>query len=232
MRKRRLRARDFSRWRWHLDEVFVKVNGELHYLWRAVDHEGEGLEFFVSKTRDKAGALRFLKKAVRRYDRPEIIVTDGLRSYSAAIREIGNLKRREVGQWKNNRAENSHQPFRRREAAMLKFRRTKTPRKFVAVHSRIYNHFNSERHLVSRKIDEQRRSAPWPSGGPSRPKPSSGRPSYSWPRQVSVSLTTPLAPMRSCARPENRRPAPAEWRGPQSIFQTASDSEHKHQTRN
>jgi len=96
----------------------VKVNGELHYLWRGVDHEGEVLEFFVSKTRDKAGALKFLKKAMKRYGCPEIIVTNGLRSYGAAMRQIGNLKRREVGRWKNNRTENSHQPFRRREAAI------------------------------------------------------------------------------------------------------------------
>jgi len=158
IRKRRTRAGNFSLWRWHVDEVFVKINGELPYLWRAVDHEGEVLEFFVSKTRDKASALKFLKKAMKRHGRPEVIVTDGLRSYGAAMREIGNLKRREVGRWNNNRAENSHQPFRRREAAMLKFRRTKTLQKFVAVHGQVHNHYNSERHLVSREIYKQRRS--------------------------------------------------------------------------
>jgi transposase-like protein len=88
--KRPVRAGNLSRWRWHADEVFVKVNGELHYLWPAVDHEGEVLEFFVSMRRDKAGALRFLTKAMKRYGRPEIIVTDGLRAYRAALREIGN----------------------------------------------------------------------------------------------------------------------------------------------
>jgi putative transposase len=97
IRKRRLKAGNFSCWRWHLDEVFVRINGELHYLWRAVDPEGEVLECFVSKTRDKAGALKFLKKAMKRYGRPEVIVTDGLRSYSAAMKEVANLKRREVG---------------------------------------------------------------------------------------------------------------------------------------
>jgi putative transposase len=91
----------------------VKANGELRNLWRAVDHEGELLEFIVGKRRDKAGALRFIKKAMKRHGRPEIIVTDSLRSYGAAMRQSGNLRRREVGQWKNNRAENSHQPFRR-----------------------------------------------------------------------------------------------------------------------
>jgi transposase-like protein len=84
-RKRRLRAGNFSPWRWHADEVFVKVNGE---LWPAVDHEGEVLEFFVTKRRDKAGALRFLTKAMKRYGRPEIIVTDGLRAYRTASRQI------------------------------------------------------------------------------------------------------------------------------------------------
>jgi putative transposase len=159
IRKRRVRAGNFSPWRWHVDEVFVKVNGKLHYLWRAVDHEGEVLEFYVSKTRDKAAALKFLKKAIKRYGCPEIIVTDGLRSYGAAMREIGDFKHREVGRWKNNRAENSHQTFRRGEAAALKFRRTKTLQKFVAVHGQIHNHFNSGRHLVSREIYKQRRAA-------------------------------------------------------------------------
>jgi putative transposase len=84
IRKRRMRVGNFSLWPWHVDEVFVKINGELRYLWRAVDHEGEVLEVFVSKTRDKAGALKFLKKAMKRYGRPEVIVTDGLRCYGAA----------------------------------------------------------------------------------------------------------------------------------------------------
>ncbi len=113
----------------------------------------------IRTRRDKAVALKFLKKAIRRHGRPEVIVTDGLGSYGAAMREIGNLKCREVGRWENDRAENSHQPLRRREAAMLKFRRTKTLQKFVPIHSQIHNHFNSERHLVSREIYKQRRSA-------------------------------------------------------------------------
>jgi putative transposase len=144
---------------WHVDEVFAKINGELHSLWRVVDHEGEVLGFYVNKTRNRADAVKFLKKVMKRYGRPEIIVTDGLRSYSAAMREIGNLKRRKGGRWKNNRAENSHQPLRRRQAAMLKFRRTKMLQKFLAAHGQIHNHFNSERHLVSGEIYKQRRSA-------------------------------------------------------------------------
>ena len=93
-----------------------------HYLWRAVDHEGEVLESHVTRKRDKAAALRFLKKALKRHGQAEKIVTDGLKSYPSAMREPGNEELRETGQWKNNRAENSHLPFRRRERAMLRFR--------------------------------------------------------------------------------------------------------------
>src|SRR4028119_2310251 len=123
VRKRRVAGLRASRWRWHLDEVFVKINGVQHYLWRAVDHEGEVLEAFVSKTRDKKAALRFLKKPMKRHGRAEELVTDGLRSYSAALKEIGAEGRQVTGRWENNRIENSHQPFRRRERVMLRFRR-------------------------------------------------------------------------------------------------------------
>ena len=127
-RQRISRMRGFRHWKWHLDEVYVKINGEMHYLWRAVDHEGEVLESFVTKTRDKAAALKFIKKAMKRFGRAESVVTDGLRSYGAALKEIGAADRQEVGRWLNNRAENSHQPFRRRERAMERFRRMKTSR--------------------------------------------------------------------------------------------------------
>ena len=83
-----------------------------HYLWRAVDHEGEVLESYVTKTRDKSAALKVLRKAMKRYGAPEIVVTDRLRSYDAAMKEIGNFDRQEVGRHLNNRAENSHLPFR------------------------------------------------------------------------------------------------------------------------
>ena len=92
IRKRRSEAmRQVPQWRWHLDEVFVKIRGDTHYLWRAVDHEGEVLESYVTKTRDKAAALKFLRKAMRRYGSPEVIVTDKLRSYGAALREWREL---------------------------------------------------------------------------------------------------------------------------------------------
>ena len=158
-RQRVLRMRGFHHWRWHLDEVFVRINGERHYLWRAVDHEGEILESFVTKKRDKAAALTFLKKALKRHGPADAIATDGLRSYPAAMRELGNLNRREMGRWKNNRAENSHLPFRRRERAMLRFRQMKTLQKFASVHASIHNHFNHERHLVDRQTYKTRRAA-------------------------------------------------------------------------
>ncbi len=149
-RKRVNRMRAFSNWQWHLDEVFVKINGETHYLWRAVDHEGEVLETYVTKRRDRKAALKFLRKLMKRYGSPKVIVTDRLRSYGAAMKVIGNADKQEVGRWKNNRAENSHLPFRRRERAMLRFRRMRSLQKFVSVHSSIHNHFNQERHLYSR----------------------------------------------------------------------------------
>ena len=150
-RKRASRMRSYSNWQWHLDEVFVKINGETHYLWRAVDHEGEVLESYVTKRRDRKAALIFLRKSMKRYGNPNVLVTDKLRSYGAAMKVIGNAERQETGRWLNNRAENSHLPFRRRERAMQRFRSMRCLQKFVAVHASVYNHFNQERHLYSRE---------------------------------------------------------------------------------
>ncbi len=146
-------------WRWHLDEVFVRINGETYYLWRAVDHEGEVLEVFVTKRRDRKAALRFLRKTMKRYGHPEVIVTDRLRSYRAAMKVIGNEGRQVTGRWLNNRAENSHQPFRRRERAMAKFRSAKSLQKFASIHASVHNHFNQERHLYNRENFKLNRSA-------------------------------------------------------------------------
>src|SRR6056297_1068523 len=159
IRKRRIVGMKSSKWRWHLDEMFVKINGERHYLWRAVDHEGEILESFVTKTRDKKAALKFLKKAMRKHGQPEVIVTDKLRSYGAALKELGAETRQETGRWLNNRAENSHLPFRRRERAMLRFRRIRSLQKFAAVHASVSNHFNQERSLSSRPHFKPTRAA-------------------------------------------------------------------------
>jgi putative transposase len=127
----------------------VKINGETHDLWRAVDHEGAVLESDVTKTRDKKAALKFLKKAMRKHGRPEVLVTDRLRSYGAALREMGTGFQQETGRCLNNRAENSHLPFRRRERAMLRFRRMRSLQKFASVHASVTNHFNQERGLSS-----------------------------------------------------------------------------------
>ena len=159
IRKRRIHHGSYSNWRWHLDEVFVRVNGEIHYLWRAVDHEGEVLEVFATKQRDRKAALRFLKRAMKRYGRPKVIVTDRLKSYRAAMNVIGNAAAQIWGQWLNNRAESSHQPFRRRAGAMARFRDIKTLQKFAAAHASIHNHFNQERHLYNRENFKLNRSA-------------------------------------------------------------------------
>jgi putative transposase len=138
----------------------VKINGKLCYLWRAVDHEGEVLEAVTTAKRDKAAALKLLRRIMKKYGAPRSIVTDGLRAYSAAMNEIGvAAERHEVGGRLNNRAENSHQPFRRRERAMQRFRSPKTLQKFTSVHAQVHNQFNQERHLVTRQVYKQRRSA-------------------------------------------------------------------------
>ncbi|MEM9287257.1 MAG: IS6 family transposase [Pseudomonadota bacterium] len=150
-KKRSQYLRQVEQWKWHLDQVFVKINGETHYLWRAVDHEGEVLEVYATKKRNKSTALTFLKKAMKRYGNPRTIVTDKLKSYGAAMREIGNKQRQETGRHLNNRAENSHLPFRRRERAMQRFRRMHNLQKFASMHASLYNHFNGDRHLNSRQ---------------------------------------------------------------------------------
>jgi len=148
------------------------IYGELHYLWRAVDHEGEVLEVFVTKRRNRIAALTFLKKAMKRYGRPKQIVTDKLASYGAAMKVIGNADKQDTSRWENNRCENFHLLFRRRDAlarfrkhrfqglyAMLHFRDMGGLQKFVSIHSSVYNHFNHQRHLVSRQKFKQDRSA-------------------------------------------------------------------------
>jgi putative transposase len=164
--------RAYTHWRWHLNDVYVRVGGEMRYFWRAIDHEGEVLESYVTKPRDKAAALKFIKKALRRHGRPKAIVTDGLRSYKAALKVLGaEYLQAPIGRRKNNRADNSHLPFRRRERAMARFRRMKiqlrcTPRSTTT----------SARSATSSDAKSTSRDAPppWPSGGPSWAKASLG----------------------------------------------------------
>lgn len=117
-----------------------------------------------AKRRDRKAALKFLRKAMRKHGQPEVIVTDRLRSYGAALREVGAADRQECGRWLNNRVENSHLPFRRRERAILRFHRMRSLQKFTAVYAALYNLFNTERSLSSRaffKLNRATALADW-----------------------------------------------------------------------
>ena len=116
------------------------------------------LEALVTKKRDRKAALRFLKKAMKRYGNSLEVVTDRLRSYRAPMKEMGNEARQQTGRWLNNRAENSHQPLRRRERTMAKFRNGKSLQKFASIHSSLHNHFNQERHHYNRQAFKLKRS--------------------------------------------------------------------------
>jgi len=140
-----------SNWRWHIDEIFVKINGEMHCLWRAIDHEGTVLDCIVTKRRNKKAALKVLKKLMFRHGRPKEIVTDKLPSYGAALKELNMRHLQETGRYKNNQVENSHLHFRRREQGMNKFRSMRSLQKFTSIQSSFLNHFNHQRHLETRQ---------------------------------------------------------------------------------
>ena len=128
---------------WHLDEVYLKINGPMVYLWRAVDAEGEVLDVLVQSKRNKHAALKLMRKLLRKYSFvPSRMITDELKSYAAAARALGIEKRHERGRWKNNRAENSHLPTRRRERKMQRFKSPGSAQKFLSTHSAVYNTFN------------------------------------------------------------------------------------------
>ena len=128
-------------------------------MWRAVDHEGEVLESYVTKRRDKRAAFNFLSKAMRKHGLPNKIITDKLISYGAALKIIGASTLQDTMQYLNNRSENSHLSFQRRERAMLRFRRLTTLQKFTSIHSQIFNHFNHQRYLQKRNNFEELRNA-------------------------------------------------------------------------
>jgi transposase-like protein len=146
LRKRRPKPHSF----WHLDEVYLKIDGRMAYLWRAVDAEGEVLDVLVQSKRDKRAAVKLMRKLLKKYAMvPDRLVTDDLRSYGAAVRDLGIESRHERGKWKNNRAENSHQPTRRREGKMQRFKSAGSAQKLLSTHAAVYNTFNVQRHLVS-----------------------------------------------------------------------------------
>ena len=136
---------------WHLDEVYTKINGKMVYLWRAVDDEGTVLDIVVQRRRNTKAALRLLGKLLRNQGkRPIRIVTDRLGSYRAALKLLGLEHLQDVGGRKNNRAECSHVPIRRRERKSQKFRSVRNAQKLLSAHGQIYNLFNHRRHLISR----------------------------------------------------------------------------------
>ncbi|QDN74710.1 IS6 family transposase [Streptomyces sp. S1A1-7] len=136
--------------KWHLDEVFVRINGELKYLWRAVDQDGNVLDILVQNRRDKAAARRFFRRLMKKTRSvPRVAVTDKFRSYGAAHREVMPSVEHHSHKGLNNRAENSHQPTRQRERAMKGFRSVGVAQRFLSAFSGISLHFRPHRHLMT-----------------------------------------------------------------------------------
>ena len=148
-----------------IDEVFVKIQGKQHYLWRAVDQDGEVVDVFLQARRDGKAAMRFVKRLLKAHGgEPRRVVTDKLRSYDVAHRELIPDTIHDTAQYANNRAELSHQPTRVRERGMRRFKSTRQAQRFLSAHAAVYNLFNLGRHLISAKnyrLLRQRAFASW-----------------------------------------------------------------------
>jgi putative transposase len=199
--------RGSRQWKWHLDEVCVQINSEMHYLWRAVDQEGDVLESYLTKTRDKAAALRFMKKALKRHGSPDAITTTTRPRWTNWVAP----RSRRTAAWPTTECGDSRLPFRRRERAMLRFRQTKSPQKFASVHAEVQNHFNLEHHLIDRKTYIKPAAWPyWPSGSRSWPEVCWGREISVDRRLIAIRLTAPpfnpevlrSTPQLRCAGPQ------------------------------
>jgi len=152
LRRRRTRPGD----KWYLDEVFLNIGGERRYLWRAVDQKGNTLDILVTRARDKRSAIRFLRKLLRFHAKPRVVVTDKLRSYSAALRELLPHTEHRQSRYLNNRAENSHQRTRRRERALQRFKSASHAQRFLSIFEPLNTHFRPPRHLL--KAPDYRRA--------------------------------------------------------------------------
>ena len=151
--------------KWHLDEVFLKINGVQHYLWRAVDQQGAVIDILVQPKRDRFAAMRFFRKLLRSCGRPpRVMITDKLRSYGAARRSVLPRVIHRQSRYLNNRAENSHQPTRQRERRMKRFKSPEHAQRFLEVQGIVAEHFRPKRHLLNAaryRIERDRRFEVW-----------------------------------------------------------------------
>jgi putative transposase len=144
-----------------VDEVFIRLNGTIHYLWRAVDQNGIVVDILVQARRDRAAAERFFRHLLRSSNTvPHTVVTDRLHSYSAALPQVLPKAKHKRGHWHNNRAENSHQPTRERERRMRRFKSPEQAQRFLSIHSTVSSHFRPRRHRLNasryRAVRQQR----------------------------------------------------------------------------
>lgn len=144
---------------WHLDEMVIVIRGKRYWLWRAVDNEGEVLDFLVQSRRNSKSAEKLMRKLLKKHYAPTRVTTDKLRSYGAAFRKLGLVSKHVTDKRANNRAENSHQPVRRRERKMQRFKSPGSTQHFLNLHSATYNSFYFQRHLLNRSTFKRYRES-------------------------------------------------------------------------